>query len=57
MQEDILNDRDTITALDQAAKRRSIFVGDLTDADWWLKFAQIVQLPPRWSNDTLDTNK
>lgn len=57
MAEDKLNDRDTIIALDQAAKRRSIFIGDLTDEDGWLKFAQIVQLPPRWSNDTIDTNK
>jgi hypothetical protein len=33
MKEDQINNRDILTAVDQAAKRRSIFIGNLTDED------------------------
>lgn len=46
-----VNNRDILTAIDQAAKRRSIFIGEATDFEWGSRFAQIVQLPPRWNNE------
>jgi hypothetical protein len=33
-----------LTAVDQAAKRRSIFIGNLTDEDWGLKDTKVMSV-------------
>ena len=44
MRDDKINNRDILTAVDQAAKRRSIFIGNLTDEDWGLKDTKVMSI-------------